>query len=138
MGCAVLSRFCSGSFETCCDLREIGLSPSGKSPVSEAYALIRLNKVGKSEFRSVHVLFLFDILLECTSIDSMKSIICVAHPKIEAQSFRGDTKYGKPETNNLGPWLWIPGPPRPISGLPEIGTIRCAHRQQAMCGGEPE
>jgi hypothetical protein len=34
------------------------MSPSGKSPVSEAYALSRLNKVGKSEFRSVHVLFL--------------------------------------------------------------------------------
>ncbi len=45
-------------FETCCDFREIGMPLSGKPPDSEAYALSRLNKVGKSEFRSVHVLFL--------------------------------------------------------------------------------
>ena len=43
-----------------------------------------------------------------------------------------------PESIALGHWLWIPGSPHPISGLPEIGTGQCAHRQQPMCGGAPE
>jgi hypothetical protein len=68
----------------------------------------------------------------------MKPIICVAHPKIEAQSFRGATKMASPESITLGPMVMDSGSPLSISGLPEIGTIRCAHRQQPMCGGEPE
>src|SRR5215475_11263385 len=46
-------------------------------------------------------------------------------------------KVASPESMTLGRWLWIPGSPHPISGLPEIGTVRCAHRQQPMCGGAP-
>jgi len=43
-----------------------------------------------------------------------------------------------PESIRLGQCSWIPGSPHPISGLPEIGTIGCAHRQQPMCDGAPE
>jgi hypothetical protein len=47
-----------------------------------------------------------------------------AHPQIEAQSFLDAAKYGKPESVTLGTWLWIPGSPHPISGLPEMSTYK--------------
>jgi len=41
------------------------------------------------------------------------------------------------EADHMGGCV-IPGSPHPISGLREIGTIRCERRQQPMCGGAPE
>jgi hypothetical protein len=51
-----------------------------------------------------------------------ETIICVARAEIEAQSFRDAAKYGKPASITLRTWLWIPGSPHPISGLPEMST----------------
>jgi len=125
-------------FETCCDFREIGMPLSGKPPDSEAYALSRLNKVGKSEFRSVHVLFLCRYFARMHEYRFDETNHLRGASENRGSVIPGRHQNGEPGIHNPRPMVMDSGSPLSISGLPEIGTIRCAHRQQPMCGGEPE